>query len=350
MAMQQSIGPNATIGGTPGNDTLEGTDEADRLNGKGGDDRLFGHSGDDRLIGEGGHDELFGADGADVLQGGNGNDLLDGGGGDDTIDGGDGNDELHAYDGTSVLRGGSGNDNYFISNANATVYELSTGTDVVFLNFSAPADSSFTVELKAGVEDVFFGNSGAGDLLIKGSEVGEEFNGSGSNIKIQAGGGNDSISFAGSAGGNLQGGGGNDVISGGSGDDTIKGNSGDDHITSNDGDDTLTGGAGQDWFYFDVSYNEAGSDDITDFDANFDRIVLELQANGELLQLQASQFRASRGDNVIARDGDDIVLFDKDTGDLYYDADANGAGGRVLIAQLDVAAGTVSYDDVFLRV
>jgi hypothetical protein len=36
------------------------------------------------------------------------------------------------------------------------------------------------------------------------------------------------------------------------------------------------------------------------------------------------------------------------TGNLYYDADGNGAGARVLIATLTVTAGTIDPTDILI--
>ena len=39
----------------------------------------------------------------------------------------------------------------------------------------------------------------------------------------------------------------------------------------------------------------------------------------------------------IAGDANDFLIYDSDTGSLYYDADGNGAGIRILIATLTAA-------------
>ena len=48
--------------------------------------------------------------------------------------------------------------------------------------------------------------------------------------------------------------------------------------------------------------------------------------------LDAGEFVSNSGG--IAGDADDFLLYDSDTGNLYYDADGNGAGARILIASL----------------
>ena len=52
--------------------------------------------------------------------------------------------------------------------------------------------------------------------------------------------------------------------------------------------------------------------------------------------------------NTVAADLDDRIIYDSVTGNIYYDADGNGAGTAVLFAQ--VAAGTALTNADFLIV
>ena len=104
---------------TNGNDILIGTEGDDTLIGLGGDDILRGLVGNDRLEGGSGNDHLEGNEGNDWLEGGSGDDHLEGSG---TLLGGDGNDVLEGggdlqggdgddtLSGSGTLRGGAGND------------------------------------------------------------------------------------------------------------------------------------------------------------------------------------------------------------------------------------------------
>ena len=62
--------------------------------------------------------------------------------------------------------------------------------------------------------------------------------------------------------------------------------------------------------------------------------------------LTSLNFASNAGGN--ATDANDYVLYDSSTGNLYYDADGNGAGARVLIANLTVTGGTVDASDFII--
>ena len=76
-----------------------------------------------------------------------------------------------------------------------------------------------------------------------------------------------------------------------------------------------------------------------------DRIELENGIFAKLVTpgaLQSSFFRASTAGTAV--DADDFVLYDTDSGQLFYDADASGAGARVLIATLTALPALTSAD------
>ena len=76
-----------------------------------------------------------------------------------------------------------------------------------------------------------------------------------------------------------------------------------------------------------------GVDTITDFDGTEDRLLLEdfiFSAIGGALD--AGEFVSNSGG--VAGDANDFLLYDSDTGSLYYDADGSGTGVRILIATL----------------
>jgi hypothetical protein len=62
--------------------------------------------------------------------------------------------------------------------------------------------------------------------------------------------------------------------------------------------------------------------------------------------VDSGEFRASAGGQ--AADANDYLLYDTATGNLYYDADGNGAGARIWFATLSGAAGTVDATDFTL--
>ncbi len=67
---------------------------------------------------------------------------------------------------------------------------------------------------------------------------------------------------------------------------------------------------------------------------------------GSTSGLDASELRISNGGN--AADGNDFINDDSTTGNLYYDADGNGAGGRMLFATLVGLTGTLDSSDFAL--
>jgi hypothetical protein len=61
--------------------------------------------------------------------------------------------------------------------------------------------------------------------------------------------------------------------------------------------------------------------------------------------LNSANFAANAGG--IAADANDFILYDTATGNIYYDADGNGGGAKILFAHLDLSgvAGTVDASD-----
>ncbi|MBK8817057.1 MAG: cadherin-like domain-containing protein [Methylococcaceae bacterium] len=306
---------------------------------------ITGGVGVDTLIGLGGNDTLVGAAGADIYQGGLGNDtyvvdigdtvienllegtdtiktslvnytldanvenltytgltsftgtgntlanIITGGALNDSLNGGDGADTLSGLTGTNIMTGGAGNDIYVVGSAtDATIEIAGGGTDTVKTNLA-----SYT--LGSEVEILTY----TGILAFSGT-------------------GNGSANF-------LVAGAGNQILDGGAGND---------RVSAGVGNDTLIGGSGSDVFRFDTALNATTNlDTVSDFVHGVDKIQLEnsiflgLTATG---LLQAANFRASI--NGAAGDANDFVLYETDSGALFYDADGTGAGAAVQIATL----------------
>ena len=370
-----NAGANVLNGGG-GDDYLEGRGGVDTLDGGGGDDVLRGGTGNDYYIIDSASDRVFeaagegqdsaftsvsyaldaaaeiedlrvtdaaglaavnltgnqfaqvlaGNAGANVLNGGGGNDYLEGRGGIDTLDGGTGND---------VLRGGTGNDYYFVDSANDRVLESAgEGYDTVF------ATTSFSLEAGAEVEELRIANADDfGAINLSGNELGQVVVGSaGANI-LHGGGGNDT----------LYGRSGHDVLAGGDGNDAIDGADGDDRLEGGFGNDRLTGGAGVDRFVFSAAGTTA-SDEISDFNINQDRIVLNGDpgsifsglATGILYYISDPFGGVGVPDPSAARflfnSAKAAIYYDTPTGSLYFDAD--GAGGQPMALFARVTPGT----------
>ncbi|MBA1155876.1 M10 family metallopeptidase C-terminal domain-containing protein [Microvirga mediterraneensis] len=115
------------------------------------------------------------------------------------------------------------------------------------------------------------------------------------------------------------------------GNDTISGLAGNDEIHGGTGRDVLTGNEGQDTFFFDTRPNRSTNwDKITDFRRQDDTIALD---DRYFKKLGSSVSNGELRLGTDARDSNDYLIYNRKTGNLYYDADANGSGTKVLIAQ-----------------
>jgi Ca2+-binding RTX toxin-like protein len=197
---------------------------------------------------------------------------------------------LNGGGGADSLGGGAGHDTY-VTDGNDTITEaLNSGTDTV--------QSTVSFTLGANLEN----------LTLTGSAVG--------------GTGNAAVN-------------------------RITGNGAANTIDGGAGSDILTGGAGKDRFVFSTAPGPANLDTITDFNVPADTIRLEGSiftgiGNGKLSR---AEFHASNSGN--ARDASDRIIYEKDTGRLFWDADGKGGDAKVLFA--DLASGlNLSHKDFFI--
>jgi Ca2+-binding RTX toxin-like protein len=260
--------------------------------------RFYGYGNAQNNILQGGAlgDFLLGYTGSDILRGGGGADVLNGGADHDTLDGGTGAD---------VLIGGGGNDIFIVDHIGDNIIEGSDpGYDSVFTSLS-----SYT--LTTWVENLSF--SGTGAYHGTGNAVSNQMQGSVNGDTLLGLGGND----------RLIGFGGNDILHGGDGDDLLQGGI---------GSDQLTGGSGADRFRFDTTISTGNVDHIQDFESGIDRIELARAIFGalELGSLSASAFIIG----TQAQNANHRLIYDPESGALYYDADGDGALAQVQIASL----------------
>ncbi|WP_455272921.1 calcium-binding protein [Rhizobium herbae] len=263
------------------------------------------------------NDKITGSSVANRMEGDAGNDILDGGSGVDVLNGGLGNDTLKGGAGADTLRGGAGNDAYDIDNAGDIVDEGvagSSGTDrvtsTVSFNLSDAAHAIGSIE----------------NLTFVGASV---VNGTG-NALANAIVGNSAVNI-------LNGVAGNDSINGGAGNDTIYGGI---------GIDTLTGGLGIDRFVFNTAPNAATNlDRITDFTVVDDNIALEnavFTAIAGVGALTAAQFVSNAGGT--ATNANHRIIYETDTGKLFYDSNGSVAGGSVQFATLSAGLALTNAD------
>lgn len=238
-----------------------------------GDVILFG--GDDVYNGTGG--SVIG-----VVRGGLGNDTLRGGTGDEIFDGDFDDDFINGGGGADTMTGGLGDDVFVVDDEGDVVIEVAgQGADEV--------RSSVSYTMTAGIERLVLTGSAAIDATGNASRG------------------------------------------------TIVGNRGDNVISGLGGIDMLIGGKGRDTFVFDSNLNAASNvDTITDFNLRDDLIELDTAIFGEIAgsgALTAGQFRANAAG--AAGDADDRIIYETDTGRLFYDRDGNGAAAAVQFALIE---------------
>lgn len=281
------------ISGGDGNDYIEGQDSADTLSGNGGDDTIKGGGSTDTLYGGDGNDVLRGGAGSDTLYGGDGEDTLRGGAGMDIIDGGDGIDRLVA----------SGDLDYELTNSQL----LGNGPDTL--------SSIETATLEGG--------SSANTIDASAFTLGGT------------------------------------ILRGLDGNDTLIGSIRSDVIEGGDGIDTLTSGSVLDSDIFLFNSIGDGVDIITDFDTT---PSLLLGGGRDMIHVSASGFAAGSGatalnlgvlqasqfvEGTVSLGSSAGFRYDATVGDLYFDANGNGAGGSILLANItNTAGGILSFADM----
>ena len=293
------------ISGGANRDRVFGDDGNDRVDGGDSDDYVFGGTGNDTVIGGAGNDRLNGDDGNDSLDGSIGSDRLYGDAGDDTLVGSSSANIMDGGTGIDTMTGGGGNDSYYVDDTNDVIIELvGGGSDLV------RSTASYT--LSDNVENIILIGTGAinatGNILSNRLEGNAEAN----------------------------------VLVGLDSNDRLDGGLGNDRLIGGSGRDILTGGGGADDFVF-AEWGSANYDRVTDFNAAFDTIQLSSAATGLAVgALDAAEFVfGTNATNATQR-----IIYDQAHGDLYYDADGNGAGARQLIASL-VDGTVLTFDDVF---
>lgn len=294
--------------------------------GDGGDDVLYGLNGADLILGGSGDDNLFGQDGNDTLAGGGGNDTMDGGADVDLLDFSDAS---------------AGIDFTLVQSSSDTVVDLS--------------GAGLGADIYRNMEGVI------------GSAHGDTLNGS-------------ALSDV------LFGGGGNDILNGNNGNDQLFGEAGNDSLNGGAGEDTLTGGIGADTFVFDSADGDRvtdflSADDVLDFNQSVFALANGWTGGGSIDSIVTVTSQGLAGTNIA---GADLVVWNVGTGTpdknsiddatkvdafltgqngsfdggvfvlaytdaennnqvgLYYDSDANTAGGTSLVAVFTSATVTTA--------
>ena len=211
-----------------------------------------------------------------------------------------------------------------------TVADGNGGTDTATVTIDITGLDTNDTFIGTSGPDVFSG--GVGNDTMKGLGGDDTLKGDVGQDTLTGGGGDDT----------LIGGSGKDVLIGGKGKDTLKGGKGDDTLVGGTGNDTLTGGSSSDTFVFDSKLNKHSNvDKITDFQVNKDMIWLDASIFGAIgTKLGKGEFHIG----TKAHDANDHIIYDKTTGNLYYDEDGKGGAGQVQFATLDKGLNLSNHD------
>jgi Ca2+-binding RTX toxin-like protein len=179
-------------------------------------------------------------------------------------------------------------------------------------------------------------NGGTGNDWLLGNAGGDRLFGLSGRDWLKGYGGNDRI----------DGGSDNDRLHGGRGNDKLTGSSGNDHLFGQWGKDVLTGGRGFDKFIFDTAPSNSNVDRVTDFSVKDDSIYLEKDVftkAGAKGHLKSDAFWSGSK----AHDASDRVIYNDETGYLYYDPDGTGGASQKVIAKLSKNL-EITHKDFFI--
>lgn len=375
-SMEGGAGDDTIVGGTDGiGDSIAGGEGNDSVTSGSGDDTVAGGVGRDNLFTGAGGDMIIGGettdtvgdninsgDGNDTVTSASGNDTIAGGNGNDSIASGAGNDTLSAGTGIDTLNGGSGNDTITGGSTDKSGDSLAGGDGNDSVTGGAGGD---TISAGVGIDTL---NGGVGnDTIIGGTDKsGDTLAGGDGNDSVAGGAGGDKIS-AGTGTDTLNGGAGNDTITGGTdssgdtlvggdGNDSATGGAGGDTISAGTGTDTINGGAGNDTINAgagnDMETGGAGRDNFVFDSLNGVNTITDFSVADDTITLAGSVFTALSGgvtaDNLLfgtqALDSNDFLIYNSNSGGLFYDADANGAGSAVQIAVLGTQLALTAAD------
>ncbi len=313
-------------------------------------------SGNDKIVGSKGSDDLYGFAGNDTITGGDGDDYMEGGSGKDTYDGGNGWDVL------------SFSDSYFsrFADVRGIVLDSTAGTVTdhfgnkeTFKNFEDFRGTLFADVMNGSSRNEnFMGLGGKDKIDGKGGfdmvtyHRDERFGGGGVTVDLTKGTAIDGfgktdtlLNIEGARGTNLA-----DKLTGNSAHNYFRGGDGNDVIAGKGGNDDLEGGAGKDTFLFDVAPNSSSNHDTI-----FDFVVAD-----DTIKLENSVFKALKTTGVLAAadfvknttgnagDASDRIIYETDTGKIYYDADGKGGTAAIHFATVSQNLAMTAADFVIV--
>ncbi|HEY9627089.1 MAG TPA: calcium-binding protein [Coleofasciculaceae cyanobacterium] len=245
-----------------------------------------------------------------------------------------------------ILKGSDDNDNLTVPD-DTTVSSPRFGSYGYAIYGEAGHD---TLTSRGGADNLHGGQgsdrleSGDNNDFLAGNSGNDVLRGAADNDVLDGGRGDDRLE-GGSGSDSLFGWSGNDVLNGEADGDSLSGEAGSDYLSGGGDFDTLEGGSGADRFDF---YNPADRvDEVTDFNAaEGDKIGIYIgsgsfKAAGLSASFQPAQFRLGK----VATTATHRLIYDRTTGDLFFDADGTGATLPIAIATL-VTQPTLSSTDI----
>jgi serralysin len=247
-------------------------------------------------------ENAIGGSNNDTLIGNNVSNRLEGRGGNDNLYGAPGNDVLSGGAGWDYLNGGIGSDTAAYGDKVNSVVVTLNGTTAVIVKVNGIYEDTIV-----NMENV---NGGIGNDVLTGDGLAN-------------------------------------ILFGNVGIDSLSGGLGNDSLIGGLGNDTLAGGAGSDVFRFEAALSAANIDKITDFNIVDDSISLENAVFTLLATLGTLALAQFRDLSLGAQDADDVVIYNKTNGNIFYDSNGLTAGGLVQFA--DVTDGlTLTNLDFFV--
>ncbi len=321
-----------------------GNDLANSITGGFSDDRIFAEAGNDLVTGGNGDDFLNGGGGADVLIGGTGSDvyIVDQSGDTVTEAVGEGaNDGVYA--GSSyALAAGQEIETLSAVDWGSTAALNLTGNE--FANYLIGNDGANVLDGGAGA-DAMLGRGGDDIYIVDnvGDQVFESIAGTGNDaiysaVSYTLAGGQQietlsTLDWGSSAAISLTG---NEFAN------YLIGNAGGNVLDGKGGNDAMDGKGGADSFAFTSALGGGNVDLIVGFATGDDKILLDDAVFTGLAPgaLNPNAFVTGSA----AGDADDRIIYNSATGQLFFDADGNGAGAAIHFATLSAAPALAAGD------
>lgn len=248
----------------------------------------------------------------------------------------------------TVSLGTSGIDHVYYSGS-GTVVLPDTIENITLRGSANVVGNALGNDMRSGIGQNVLNGMGGNDTLYGYHGSDWVYGGSGNDI-MSGSSGQDWV-YGGSGSDTVNGGSGNDWVWGDAGRDTVYGGLGNDTVNGGAGNDILYGNAGRDTFVFDTKLNNSSNVDlIKNFSIRYDSIWLDNAVFTNLgrgsdkgVKLASDMFVTS----TTAQDAQDRIVYDRETGSLYYDRDGTGSAAQVKFATLSNKA-KLTYHDFFV--